>query len=241
MVEELTDSREFVDLKIDGLDSLSREVKAVSKPKTLALILTSCAALYGAAYSGHRLAVKANSYVNIMYLMSLRQQWGCYEDRDWDCVKLSTLIAADLAAMWVSAHSEAGILDDSANETAAELLQWQSELQDLSSAQNQAHEARIRSDTVSSDRVSKVLRVTPYAADGQIIGYRAFSGEDRDAFEQLGLQPGDLIVKIDGESIRDVQSMADAGGQLRSGVPVTFTINRAGDLIDVVASFPKEE
>ena len=188
-------------------------------------------------------AVRAKSYMEIYHFAILKQQWSCYEQRDWDCLQLSSLLAAEDAASYWSALVDAEALDDVTTERAKQFLEWQSELPSLSSVQAEVQAKQAESASVTSDDpITRYIRPTPYFFAGGHIGYRVYPGEDSSVFEALGLRPGDLVVKIDGQSIRGQEIMAAAGDRLRNGRPVTFTVNRSeSGLQDFIVSFTSEQ
>lgn len=62
----------------------------------------------------------------------------------------------------------------------------------------------IACDTNPSSRGSQsdVARLQPVIEAGQFVGYRAYPGKARNRFICLGLEPGDFIQGIDGQSIK---------------------------------------
>jgi general secretion pathway protein C len=85
------------------------------------------------------------------------------------------------------------------------------------------------------EQLLRIIRPSPYYQDGEQVGYRVVPGQDRAAFNALGLQVGDVITHIDGQPLRDpgtsivaLQRLAQAGRAqvtvLRSGQPVTLTL-----------------
>ena len=53
------------------------------------------------------------------------------------------------------------------------------------------------------DLVSDMITFQPYFSDGSIKGYQLYPGDDSSLFNQSGLQPGDVLVAVNGLSVRD--------------------------------------
>ncbi len=53
------------------------------------------------------------------------------------------------------------------------------------------------------NKLSDVIRPTPYFVNGQQSGYRVYPGRNRQQFSDLGLRPGDLIKDVDGQALTD--------------------------------------
>ncbi len=84
------------------------------------------------------------------------------------------------------------------------------------------------------------MRIQPYAAKGKMRGYRVFPGKNASLFHQSGLQPGDVITKVNGLSLTNNASAMQAMAQLRHakgaveldvlrhGKPMHVTVNLSG-------------
>lgn len=119
-----------------------------------------------------------------------------------------------------------------------------------SSIGNQASPQRAHQVSVSPQLRQKVeqhpqslmdfMRIQPYAAKGKMRGYRVFPGKKPALFHQSGLQPGDVITKVNGLSLTNNASAMQAMAQLRHakgaveldvlrhGKPVHVTVNLSG-------------
>ena len=56
---------------------------------------------------------------------------------------------------------------------------------------------------LESNSLSKIISFQPYFSDGSIKGYQLFPVNDLGLFSQTGLEPGDLLVSVNGLSIND--------------------------------------
>ena len=65
--------------------------------------------------------------------------------------------------------------------------------------------------------------------EGNLIGYSVAPGQDPQLFEQVGLQPGDVVTEVNGLSMTEPQNTATALRSLQSGEPVTVKLLRDGE------------
>ena len=62
------------------------------------------------------------------------------------------------------------------------------------------------------DLVSDMITFQPYFSDGSIKGYQLYPGDDSSLFNQSGLQPGDVLVAVNGLSVRDPSVLIELSG-----------------------------
>ena len=62
------------------------------------------------------------------------------------------------------------------------------------------------------DLVSDMITFHPYFSDGSIKGYQLYPGDDSSLFNQSGLQPGDVLVAVNGLSVRDPSVLKELSG-----------------------------
>lgn len=83
--------------------------------------------------------------------------------------------------------------------------------------------------------VMNTVRAEPYRQGGRLKGYRIFPGRDKDLFGQLGLEPGDVVISVNGialdsplKGLEVMQNVTDASevsvDVLRNGVNQTFIV-----------------
>jgi general secretion pathway protein C len=82
--------------------------------------------------------------------------------------------------------------------------------------------------TKNLSKLTDVIRPTPYRVQGQQVGFRVYPGRDRKQFAALGLQPGDIIRDIDGQSLTDASQAMQVFQSLGTADQVTVTIDRNG-------------
>ena len=76
--------------------------------------------------------------------------------------------------------------------------------------------------------VNELLRPQPVYAGGQLRGFRVYPGRDRALFARTGLQPGDLVMAINGAALDDPQRGIETLRGIGQGTPVTVSIDRNG-------------
>jgi general secretion pathway protein C len=76
--------------------------------------------------------------------------------------------------------------------------------------------------------VADLLRPEPVFSGGKQLGYRVYPGNDPQAFEQLGLKPGDLVMAINGTPLDDPAQDQQILGTLGSSSQATVTVLRDG-------------
>ena len=80
---------------------------------------------------------------------------------------------------------------------------------------------------------ASIIRATPYFMGGKQLGYRLFPISDPAAYEAMGLQPGDLLLEIDGRPMVEPRAHLDLFERLDSGESVIAKIRRADDVVEV--------
>ena len=83
---------------------------------------------------------------------------------------------------------------------------------------------------LSVDQVREVLRPAPYFVNGKLVGYRVYPGGNPKLFESLGLQVGDLVTEIDGQSLDDPAHVFGQFQQLASRQATQVKVERSGQL-----------
>ena len=80
---------------------------------------------------------------------------------------------------------------------------------------------------------SEVVRPQPVFANGVQRGYRVYPGRNRQQFARLGLQPGDLVLAINGTPLDDPQRGMEIFGTMGSSDRVTVQVERNGQTQDL--------
>src|SRR6185369_15023709 len=80
---------------------------------------------------------------------------------------------------------------------------------------------------------AEVVRPQPVFANGVQRGYRVYPGRNRQQFAKLGLQPGDLVLAINGTPLDDPQRGMEIFGTMGSSDRVTVQVERNGQTQDL--------
>jgi general secretion pathway protein C len=80
------------------------------------------------------------------------------------------------------------------------------------------------------------IRVSPHRANGQLAGYRLMPGKDPSLFAQLGLQPNDLAVEINGIALNDMQQAMNVINELRDAKEAAIKVEREGEIREILVS-----
>ncbi|GAB60038.1 type II secretion system protein GspC [Rheinheimera nanhaiensis] len=80
------------------------------------------------------------------------------------------------------------------------------------------------------------IRVSPHRPQGQLLGYRLMPGKDATLFTQLGLQPNDLAIEINGIALTDMQQAMNVINELRDAKEAAIKIERDGEIRDILVS-----
>ncbi|MEX0735295.1 MAG: type II secretion system protein GspC [Steroidobacteraceae bacterium] len=73
-----------------------------------------------------------------------------------------------------------------------------------------------------------LLRPQPVFAGGSLKGYRVYPGRNRAQFVRLGLQPGDLVMAVNGAPLDDPNRGLEILRGIGQGTAVTLTVDRGG-------------
>jgi general secretion pathway protein C len=82
------------------------------------------------------------------------------------------------------------------------------------------------------------VRAAPYREDGKFVGFRLQAGRQPDAFNQLGLQSGDIVTAINGVQIDSPSTGMKAMRALGDGDSVNVTLLRGGQETSLSLSLP---
>ena len=74
--------------------------------------------------------------------------------------------------------------------------------------------------------LAQVVRVSAVREDGALLGYRIGPGEEREQFEALGFQPGDLVTSINGIALNDPANTMRLYQTMRSASEAVFELTR---------------
>lgn len=82
--------------------------------------------------------------------------------------------------------------------------------------------------------IGEIMRPQAVIADGRQRGYRVYPGPNQQAFNRLGLRPGDLVTAINGTTLDDPNRGGEIFGTLASVAEARITVVRDGASQDLV-------
>jgi general secretion pathway protein C len=85
-------------------------------------------------------------------------------------------------------------------------------------------------------KIADYLRISPTSKHGHIVGYRLSPGKNKEFFAQSGLKHGDIAVQLNGLDLTEPTQAAQALMALREEQEITLTVDRKGDLTDILFS-----
>jgi len=80
----------------------------------------------------------------------------------------------------------------------------------------------------NASRITDVIRVAPHIEQGQMLGFRINPGRQREQFEALGLQPGDVVTDINGTPMTDPSRGLQVFEALGESTMANVTVVRNG-------------
>jgi general secretion pathway protein C len=96
----------------------------------------------------------------------------------------------------------------------------------------------------SPTAANDLLRPQPVFSGANLRGYRVYPGRNRARFASFGLQPGDLVMAVNGAPLDDPNRGLEILRGVGQGSAVTLTIDRAGQqqqlTIDPVAAMQEQ-
>ncbi|MDW1917781.1 type II secretion system protein GspC [Vibrio alginolyticus] len=81
--------------------------------------------------------------------------------------------------------------------------------------------------------VFKYITISPVKKDGDIVGYRVSPGRDAALFNDVGLQPGDIAVQLNGIDLSDPSSSVQLMQVMSDPQELNLTVERDGQRYDI--------
>lgn len=81
---------------------------------------------------------------------------------------------------------------------------------------------------IDADAILNAVRLSPRMVDGSVRGFAVSPGADAETFRQTGLQPGDVLVAVNGTTLDAPERMAALEARLRGATSVRLEVERAG-------------
>ncbi len=89
-------------------------------------------------------------------------------------------------------------------------------------------------------KITDYVRISPVRKNNKLMGYRVNPGRDRTLFKEIGLEPNDLAVSLNGYDLTDTQQAMAIAKQLAGLTEMSLTVERNGQLHDVYLSLPEQ-
>lgn len=87
--------------------------------------------------------------------------------------------------------------------------------------------------------ITDYVRISPVRKDGKLSGYRVNPGKKRELFKEVGLQPNDLAVSLNGYDLTDTRQAMEIAKQLKELTEMSLTVERNGQLHSIYLSLPE--
>jgi general secretion pathway protein C len=101
--------------------------------------------------------------------------------------------------------------------------------------------AQLKADIANNPaKITDYLKISPQKKQGKIIGYRLMPGKDSDFFRASGLKPGDVAIALNGFELSQPMQAAQALKALKEDTEVSLTIDRQGEINEILFSISKK-
>ena len=88
------------------------------------IAITAFVLLFAAAYWGYLDGIRSSTTLEAAYLPIIAAHSECYENRDWECVRISNEFLATMASSRMNALRDASLIDESISEHVDDFLSW---------------------------------------------------------------------------------------------------------------------
>ncbi|MEH0667572.1 type II secretion system protein GspC [Vibrio scophthalmi] len=154
-------------------------------------------------------------------------------------------------AKLVQVHSDRVIIDNAGrNETimlqgidySAQSAPSSSSSKGSSTSSSSSHRVEVSPDTLERIReeirqdakqVFQYVRMSQIKEGDDVVGYRLSPGKDRELFDEVGLQNGDIAVQINGLDLKDAAAMTQVFNALSELTELTLTVEREGQPYEI--------
>lgn len=80
----------------------------------------------------------------------------------------------------------------------------------------------------NASQITEVIRPSPQIEGGEVIGFRVNPGRNREAFDALGLEPGDVVTDVNGTALNDASAGLKLFESLGEASMANVTVLRDG-------------
>lgn len=88
-------------------------------------------------------------------------------------------------------------------------------------------------------KLADYLAISPVQQNGELLGYRINPGKNPELFQKAGFKPNDLAKAINGYDLTDMAQALDVMGQLPDLTEISVTVEREGQLVELMFSLPQ--
>ncbi|SMF12053.1 type II secretion system protein C (GspC) [Alteromonadaceae bacterium Bs31] len=81
--------------------------------------------------------------------------------------------------------------------------------------------------------ISDVVRFSVHREDGQMVGYKVRPGRDRELFEQVGLQAGDIVTNVNGREMNDPKQLREVYQELKTATEANLGVRRGSEEMQI--------
>lgn len=81
----------------------------------------------------------------------------------------------------------------------------------------------------NASRITEVIRPSPHIEGGEVVGFRVRPGRNREAFEALGLESGDVVTEVNGTPLNDASAGLRLFEALGESTMANVTVLRDGE------------
>lgn len=145
-------------------------------------------------------------------------------------------------AKLVQVHSDRVIIDNAGRNETIMLQGIDYSAQSAPSSSSSSHRVDISPDTLERIReeirqdakqVFQYVRMSQIKEGDDVVGYRLSPGKDRELFDEVGLQNGDIAVQINGLDLKDAAAMTQVFNALSELTELTLTVEREGQPYEI--------
>ncbi|MFQ6372263.1 type II secretion system protein GspC [Shewanella sp. YIC-542] len=88
-------------------------------------------------------------------------------------------------------------------------------------------------------KLSDFLVISPVQQEGELTGYRINPGRNPELFQKAGFKPNDLAKAINGYDLTQMSQALDVMAQLPDLTEISVTVEREGQLVELMFSLPQ--
>lgn len=113
------------------------------------------------------------------------------------------------------------------------------------------YDEHVRNDMASSPEIDTVrakigenpkaifdyVRLSQFKRDGRVMGYRLSPGRSPELFQSVGLEKGDIALKLNGIDLTSSDAMADVMSAIKDVTELTITVERDGQPHEIIIEF----